>query len=188
MSAYLATTPWQSTRWLFLRCHAPSGLRPIPALIVIPLLPDRLPACDYHRPRPTDHDAPYASSSPASSPTSTTVAPLRESSASHLTPASLPARDTLWCNSVSVVFPSHTSDLHYIKVEGVHFFDPKEPLNKRRKRVDLVRQGSGWSSFRCAGLLEQAFSRSWVRLYVIVPLSRRSDAVVVSNAAAADTD
>src|SRR5680860_1086047 len=64
----------------------------------------------------------------------------------------------------------------------------REPLNKRRKRVDLVRQGSGWSSFRCAGLLEQAFSRSWVRLYVIFPLSRRSDAVVVSNAAAADTD
>src|SRR5680860_58127 len=135
MSAYLATTPWQSTRWLFLRCHAPSGLRPIPALIVIPLLPDRLPACDYHRPRPTDHDAPYASSSPASSPTSTTVAPLRESSASHLTPASLPARDTLWCNSVSVVFPSHTSDLHYIKVEGVHFFDPRSlrPPSKKRK-------------------------------------------------------
>src|SRR5680860_1265219 len=130
MSAYLATTPWQSTRWLFLRCHAPSGLRPIPALIVIPLLPDRLPACDYHRPRPTDHDAPYASSSPASSPTSTTVAPLRESSASHLTPASLPARDTLWCNSVSVVFPSHTSDLHYIKVEGVHFFDPRSDIQQ----------------------------------------------------------
>src|SRR5215208_5875229 len=125
MSAYLAATPWQSTRWLFLRCRAPSGLQPIPALSAISLIPNQLPACERHRSRPTDRDAPYAPSLPASSPTSTTVAPLRESSASPPTLASPPARGTLWCNSVLIVFPSHTSDLHYNKVEGVHFFYPR---------------------------------------------------------------
>src|SRR5680860_470646 len=80
---------------------------------------------------------------PVASPTSTTVAPLRESSASHLTPASLPARDTLWCNSVSVVFPSHTSDLHYIKVEGVHFFDPRSSCS--RTTANWISVSSNWS-------------------------------------------